>query len=474
MLKEADKRGRIINSLNTIQFRTTDVYARSNAYDIAEDLKKLQVVELYRVGDFYELYGDEAEKAAEILNLTTTFKRIDGEKVTMTGFPAMSVERYEEELNKNGIIVLPETDEHIAADISEIDDTEISRNDLIGRELEIDDRRFVIEDISEIGGDVTMRDITFEDNIGFPIERVEKIGVVQRILNEQREPLQPEADNGSYAVITGDMINPEVPESERINFIITDDNLGVGGAKEKFNNNINAIMTLKKCESENRLAASDEQEILSKYVGWGGLQEAFDESKQNWSKEYLQLKGILTDDEYKSARESTLTAFYTPPVVIRSIYSALENMGLKQGNILDPAMGIGNFEGMLPESLRNCNVYGVEIDSISGRIARQLYQKNNIAVRGYEDTELPDSFFDAAVGNVPFGQFKVMDRKYDRHNFLIHDYFFAKTLDKVRPGGVIAFVNTIAEKGLQNFDAWASTFGETVTAIELAPEGYNF
>ena len=573
MLKDADKRGRIINSLNTIQFRTTDVYARSNAYDIVEDLKKLQVVELYRVGDFYELYGDEAEKAAEILNLTTTFKRIDGEKVTMTGFPAMSVERYEEELNKNGIIVslaeerllnrakliinefslnqydteadfsdlenvrlaytvsengenetqvdadlvnyrilqsvnnqvvntiqfsdlddmtenflssmqfddlvfmyasdvaavLPETDEHIAADISEIDDTEISRNDLIGRELEIDDRRFVIEDISEIGGDVTMRDITFEDNIGFPIDRVEKIGVVQRILNEQREPLQPEADNGSSAVITGDMINPEVPESGRINFIITDDNLGVGGAKEKFNNNINAIMTLKKCESENRLAASDEQEILSKYVGWGGLQEAFDESKQNWSKEYLQLKDILTDDEYKSARESTLTAFYTPPVVIRSIYSALENMGLKQGNILDPAMGIGNFEGMLPENLRNCNVYGVEIDSISGRIARQLYQKNNIAVRGYEDTELPDSFFDAAVGNVPFGQFKVMDRKYDRHNFLIHDYFFAKTLDKVRPGGVIAFVTSSGtmDKKNSNVRKYIAQMAELIGAVRL-------
>ena len=199
---------------------------------------------------------------------------------------------------------------------------------------------------------------------------------------------------------------------------------------------------LKKCEEENRFATPQEQEILSKYVGWGGLPQAFDEKDSSWSNEYSILKNLLDEKEYSQARESTLTAFYTPPVVIRSMYKALENMGLKTGNILEPSCGVGNFIGMLPDSLEDCKLYGVELDSISGRIARQLYQKSTVAVQGYEDTNLPNSFFDVAVGNVPFGDFKVLDKKYDKHKFLIHDYFFAKTLDKVRPGGVIAFITS--------------------------------
>ena len=199
---------------------------------------------------------------------------------------------------------------------------------------------------------------------------------------------------------------------------------------------------LKKCEEENRFATPQEQEILSKYVGWGGLPQAFDEKDSSWSNGYSILKNLLDEKEYSQARESTLTAFYTPPVVIRSMYKALENMGLKTGNILEPSCGVGNFIGMLPDSLEDCKLYGVELDSISGRIARQLYQKSTVAVQGYEDTNLPNSFFDVAVGNVPFGDFKVLDKKYDKHKFLIHDYFFAKTLDKVRPGGVIAFITS--------------------------------
>lgn len=226
---------------------------------------------------------------------------------------------------------------------------------------------------------------------------------------------------------------PEIPPEERNNFRITDDNLGVGTLKEKYKNNIEAIKVLKQCEEQNRYATPEEQEILSKYVGWGGLKSAFEEQNENWANEYVELKEILTEDEYKNARASSVTAYYTPPVVIRNIYKALQNMGLKQANILEPACGVGNFFGMLPEELSNCQMYGVELDSVSGRIAQQLYQKSTIAVQAYEKTNIPDNFFDVAVGNVPFDDFKPNDRRYNKNKFVLHDYFFAKTLDKVRP-----------------------------------------
>ena len=258
----------------------------------------------------------------------------------------------------------------------------------------------------------------------------------------QEENIVPVFEKKKSNKIKSFDIHPEIPTSDRNQFKITNDNLGEGSPREKFNNNVEAIRVLKKCEEENRFATPQEQEILSKYVGWGGLPQAFDEKDYSWSNEYSILKNLLDEKEYSQARESTLTAFYTPPVVIRSMYKALENMGLKTGNILEPSCGVGNFIGMLPDSLENCKLYGVELDSISGRIARQLYQKSTVAVQGYEDTNLPNSFFDVAVGNVPFGDFRVLDKKYDKHKFLIHDYFFAKTLDKVRPGGVIAFITS--------------------------------
>lgn len=258
----------------------------------------------------------------------------------------------------------------------------------------------------------------------------------------QEENIVPVFEKKKSNKIKSFDIHPEIPTFDRNQFKITNDNLGEGSTREKFNNNVEAIRVLKKCEEENRFATPQEQEILSKYVGWGGLPQAFDEKDYSWSNEYSILKNLLDEKEYSQARESTLTAFYTPPVVIRSMYKALENMGLKTGNILEPSCGVGNFIGMLPDSLENCKLYGVELDSISGRIARQLYQKSTVAVQGYEDTNLPNSFFDVAVGNVPFGDFKVLDKKYDKHKFLIHDYFFAKTLDKVRPGGVIAFITS--------------------------------
>ena len=226
------------------------------------------------------------------------------------------------------------------------------------------------------------------------------------------------------------------------NYVITDMELGTGTAKEKFWRNVEAIRTLKMIESEGRMATADEQEALSKYVGWGGLADAFDEIKSAWVKEYAELKDLLSEEEYLSARESTLNAHYTSPVIIQEIYRTLQRMGFTKGNLLEPSMGIGNFFGMLPETMRESHLYGVELDSLSGRIARLLYPKANITVDGYEKTAFPNDFFDAAVGNVPFGQYKVADKKYDKYNFLIHDYFFGKTLDQVRPGGVIAFITS--------------------------------
>lgn len=276
-------------------------------------------------------------------------------------------------------------------------------------------------------------EVNVKEEISLPIEEEPEV---------QEENIVPVFEKKKSNKIRSFDIHPEIPISDRNQFKITNDNLGEGSPREKFINNVEAIKVLKKCEEENRFATPQEQEILSKYVGWGGLPQAFDEKDSSWSNGYSILKNLLDEKEYSQARESTLTAFYTPPVVIRSMYKALENMGLKTGNILEPSCGVGNFIGMLPDSLEDCKLYGVELDSISGRIARQLYQKSTVAVQGYEDTNLPNSFFDVAVGNVPFGDFKVLDKKYDKHKFLIHDYFFAKTLDKVRPGGVIAFITS--------------------------------
>ena len=279
----------------------------------------------------------------------------------------------------------------------------------------------------------------------------EKIEEKEDISQEKNDDIQeaiivenivPEFEKKEVRKTTTFDIHPEIRNDERNQFVIQDDNLGVGTPKEKYQDNINAIKILKRCDEENRFATKEEQNILSKYVGWGGLSQAFDENNIQWNNEYKELKSLLTEEEYKNAMESTLTAFYTPPIVIRAMYKALENMGFKNGNILEPSCGTGNFLGMVPETLKTSNLYGIELDSISGRIARQLYQKSSIAIEGYEKTELPDSFFDVAIGNVPFGDFKLNDKRYDRNNFLIHDYFFAKTLDKVRPGGIVAFITS--------------------------------
>lgn len=312
-------------------------------------------------------------------------------------------------------------------------------DEIIGKELTLYNRQYRVDSVKS-NGEVSLQDITFREHTGYPIFRVETKGYITHLLAEQSaSAITPEqTDAPAMPAATP----PSIQQEERKQFKITDSNLGHGKPREKFRANIAAIQVLQQCEAEDRLATAEEQDILSGYVGWGGLADAFDEHNTAWQSEYNQLKSLLTNSEYTAARESTLTAFYTPPMVINAMYQALENMGFHQGNILEPACGIGNFIGTLPSSMENSKVYGVELDDISGRIAKQLYQQSKIAVQGYEKTMLPDNFFDVAIGNVPFGQFKVLDARYDKHNFLIHDFFFAKTLDKVRSGGVVAFITS--------------------------------
>ena len=411
-------------------------------------------------------------------------------------------------------------------------------SDLIGKEIVIDNRRYRIERVGEISGDVSMRDITFQNHVGFPINRVEKISYIRRIL-EQQQPqeelleqakalidkfiheeydselgadyedlhsvglayttseneehdLQINADlvdctldiyidsslthrerfNGLSDMIErclsdlefGDLVakaedqverlkplesqteekteKAVVPSSDRHNYRITEDTLGVGGAKEKFRNNMAAIQLLHELELEHRLATPEEQEVLARYVGWGGLSMAFDENNAAWAEEFKELNASLSPEEYRAAMESTLTAFYTPPVVIKAMYESLDHMGFSGGTILEPSCGTGNFFGLLPDRMAGSTLHGVEIDSLTGRIAKQLYQKASIAIEGFEQTKLPDDHFDIVVGNVPFGDFKVNDSRYNAQKFLIHDYFFAKALDKVRSGGVVAFITS--------------------------------
>lgn len=417
---------------------------------------------MYENGDFFEFLGKDADIASDELGLTLTSRDIGNEKVPMCGIPAYKLEEYMQQLLDNAHNVILHSRGSTSGKIESIkvlcgvglkkeEHHPVGRIDHIGWKGEVvESQEYDIT--TELEAEIRER-----TDIGEPFEAVVYNGTEQisdfleTFVKEDYKPIpeplaieepikptwnkpKPKGRVHSYD------IHPDIPLAERSNFRITNDNLGVGTPREKFQSNVDAIRLLKQLEFQNRFATPDEQEILSKYVGWGGLSDTFDEKK--WPNEYLVLRNLLDEQEYSTARESTLSAFYTPPIVIKSIYQAIENMGFKTGNILEPSCGIGNFLGLIPDSLSDCKMYGVELDSITGRIAQQLYQKSSIAVQGYEKTNLPDSFFDLAIGNVPFGQFKVADKRYDKNNFLIHDYFFAKTLDKVRPGGVVAFITS--------------------------------
>jgi len=338
---------------------------------------------------------------------------------------------------------------------------------------------------------VTSHRAVLDGFIGLVRENIER-EKAQSIDGEEEIPL-PEPPTSGHDVQKSEELTteepelkepmPEEPEQEKPvpdksnaqNYRITDDALGAGGAKEKFRRNVEAIQTLRQIESENRIATPAEQEILSRYVGWGGLSDAFDASKPKWAAEYAELKELLSDKEYAAARGSTLNSHYTSPVIIRSIYEGLEKMGFEKGNILEPSMGIGNFFGMLPESLGKSKLYGVELDDITGRIAKQLYPQADVQIKGFEKTDYPNDFFDVAVGNVPFGQYKVADKLYDRQNFLIHDYFFAKTLDKVRPGGVVAFITSkgTMDKKTPDVRKYLAQRAELLGAIRLPETAFK-
>ena len=434
--------------------------------ELHKDDNGSKTVALIPLGDFYESYGEDAENAAQVLDIVLTSKQIEDNTYKMCGFPKHILDEYankllyagydvviaDENRNSHRLLsadkVIPEQEQQTKnepkqAETPQTSEPEENAEILVGTELTIDDRKFVVDRVNTDFNKVSLKDITFQNSTGFPIFRSESIDFVKSIIAEQAKPqLTAEFQKAKPQRVQNTVIYPEIPLSERRNFQITNDELGYGTPKEKFKRNIEAVNLLHNLEFEHRLATPEEQEILSQYVGWGGLADAFDESKENWSEEFKELYTTLSPDEYEQARASTLTAHFTPPVVIKAMYKALSNMGFTQGNILEPSCGIGNFMGLMPESMSESKMYGVEIDSITGRIAGQLYQKNSVAIQGYENSELPDSLFDVAIGNVPFGDFKLLDKKYNKHNFLIHDYFFAKTLDKVRPGGVIAFITS--------------------------------
>ena len=358
-------------------------------------------------------------------------------------------------------------------------DTGTSVGDIsIGTRLTIDGRQFEVDSVDDHTQNVSLRDVTFEGGTGFPIFRKESIDYVRAHMEQPdiaRETTAPQTDEPPAALTSPKKEKQNALayplDADGRNYRITDDHIGEGAPLERFQRNLDAIRTLKTVEAVSRAATAEEQAVLAQYVGWGGLADFFDEKNPR----YAELKELLTDAEYAAARESTLTAFFTPPVVIRGIYAALGQMGFTQGNILEPSCGIGNFLGMLPESMSGSKLYGVELDDLSGRIARQLYQRSSIAVQGYEKTAFPDNFFDVAIGNVPFGQFHVADKRYDRLNFPIHEYFVAKMLDQVRPGGVIAVVTSsyTMDKRTASARKYIAQRSELLGAIRLPNDAFK-
>ena len=457
---------------------------------------------LYQIGDFYEVMGEDAKTVADELNLSITSRDVgEAERIPMCGFPAFRMTDYIDKLTEKHSLSMSAIQENerktynilskaqaLNKDNELLDRAKQLIDDFCRKEYERDDGAnyddltnvnvaytTTEDEKHEIEASIDLVHFTINTAIDGQVVRVDgyrsleelvdelpyldfnelvyvdesQIELIERNHPEEEKPAEtekaeivPEWEKPRQRQAQTYDIHPEIPMSERNNFDLRNNPVEQVGKKERFRRNIEAIQLLKKCQDENRFATPEEQIILSKYVGWGGIPEAFDERNAAWETEYLELSSVLTPDEYAAARESTLTAFYTPPEVTAAIYKAMDQMGFKDGNLLEPSCGIGNFIGMMPDSMQDAKIYGVELDKISAGIAQQLYQKSSIAADGFESVTLPDSFFDGVVGNVPFGEFTVADKKYDKYHFLIHDYFFAKSLDKLRPGGVMALVTS--------------------------------
>ena len=424
-----------------------EVSAALTTYTHYQQLYPQDVV-FVQVNDHYETYGADAEAASKVLN-TRLLERTtpDGKTVSMTGFdPAERWPSQMMELRAAGhdVAIIGQNEQGEYELVNEGKAADLAP---VGAQFEVDDHTLTVDSVNFQTGRVSLKDETMFSS-GYPIFRDEPIAWVHEQIEAQAEDrvklrsividLRPSYMREEPA--PGTNVPQEPPPAG--NYRIRDDHLGEGGERTKADRNIAAIEMLLNLEQEGRAATREEQETLAQYVGWGGIPQIFDEANTDWKERHEKLKSLLTESEFASARASTLNAHYTSPVVIRSIYQALENMGFREGNVLEPACGIGNFFGMLPESMTGSKLYGVELDSVTGRIARKLYPDARIAVQGFEHSSFPDSYFDAAVGNVPFGAYSLADTRYDKHHFRIHDYFFAKTLDKVRPGGVIAFVTS--------------------------------
>ena len=435
---------------------------------------------LYQVGDFFELYGNDATYMSDTFALNLTNKTMGSEQVSMCAIPSNQLETYLNMLTDRGndvVIAALENGKRITRTVVSTNKEDPIQSQPVGRIEYLDEDGNVIhtdeytseyqfkKDIDEESSFGTRFrfyvyrnaegktiDQTFITKMDTPLNVYEIIDSPYLAQEQQieethteetkPEPLTPSFEKPKRTRVQTFDLHPDIPMSERHTFDLASHEVEEVGKKERFRRNLMAIQLLKKCQEENRFATPEEQEILSKYVGWGGIPEAFDENNSSWATEFLELSAVLTPDEYESAKASVLTAFYTPPAVISAIYKAMEQMGFREGNILEPSCGIGNFIGMLPQSMQEAKMYGVEIDKISAGIAQQLYQKTSIAALAFEEANVPDSFFDAVVGNVPFGDIRINDRRYNKHNFLIHDYFFAKSLDKLRPGGVMALVTS--------------------------------
>ena len=360
-------------------------------------------------------------------------------------------------------------DAETKAVVSEVDDG----LDLIGEEIDIDGRHFVVDSVSN--GYVSMADQTFANGSGFPIFRRENVEFVRQYLPTEKEQIIPTQNTKQHTEHSQWDIHPEIPVEQRHDFDFAAHPVEVVGKKERFRRNMEAIKVLKECEADNRFATPGEQIVLSKYVGWGGIPEAFDENNSSWANEHKELISALSPKEYNAARESTLTAFYTPQEVVKACYDIAENLGFKQGNILEPSCGIGNFIGIKPKSMTDSKVYGIELDSVSAAIAQQLYQTASIVNNGYEKVDLPDNFYDLVTTNVPFGDFKVSDKKYDKHNPLIHDYFFMKSLDKVRTGGIMILITSkgTMDKENSNIRRYIAQRADLLGAIRLPNDTFK-